>query len=231
MNNKLTNFAKELSSFYSVGTSNHLEHNDNVDYFNILLSPITSDSIYYKNKTAMDFGCGKGRNVVNLFDLAEWKKVDGVDISGGNIEYCKNTYKNLPSEFFQNNGLDLKSIADETYDFVMSTIVFQHIPVWSIRYGLKQEIFRCLKHKGVFSFQMGFGNDLSSKHNHKAYPEDLETFSGSNGMCDVQITPETKDLLLNDLAKIGFSDIKYQIRPSYIDDSHSNWIYITGVKS
>ena len=36
-------------------------------------------------RTALDFGCGVGRNVDNLLKLSDWRRVDGCDISQENL--------------------------------------------------------------------------------------------------------------------------------------------------
>ena len=46
---------------------------------------------------------------------------------------------------------------DHEYDFVMSTIVLQHIAVYDIRFQYLQEFFRVMKPGGLLSFQMGYG--------------------------------------------------------------------------
>ena len=152
--NNLNTYISNLDTFYHEGTSNHEEHNNNPNYFNQLLKKISDDPEKWTNKTALDFGCGKGRNVINLRNLTSWKCVDGVDISTENIKYCKENYKSPNSKFFKNNGLDLKDLESNYYDFVMSTIVFQHIPSREVRLNLKKEIYRSISH-GVDYLHVG----------------------------------------------------------------------------
>lgn len=222
----LNTYISNLDVFYHEGTSNHEEHNDNPNYFSQLLKKISDDPEKWTNKTALDFGCGKGRNVTNLKNLANWKCVDGVDISTENIKYCKENYKSPNSNFFKNNGLDLKDLESNFYDFVMSTIVFQHIPSREVRLNLKKEIYRILKIGGSFSFQMGHGDTVDGRYNHSSYEDDAFGKAGSNGICDVQITPETEKVLINDLINIGFKNIDSLVTESFSDASHTNWIYL-----
>tara|TARA_R110000824_G_C15210608_1_gene676558 strand:- start:1535 stop:2221 length:687 start_codon:yes stop_codon:yes gene_type:complete len=222
----LGKYRENLENFYREGTSNHEEHNRNPDYFDILLHPITSSPKNWAQKVALDFGCGKGRNVTNLLELANWKRVDGVDISEKNINYCKTTHSSQDSSFYKNNGVSLKGLNDHSYHFIMSTIVFQHIPVREMRINLKKEIYRLLKKEGTFSFQMGHGNSINPSYNHSPYHTNAFNSKGSNGACDVQITPESEKLLMEDLNSIGFKDINHKIRKSFSDRSHENWIYV-----
>lgn len=214
-------YTKMQESAYSAGTSNHLEHNANPDYWDILLVPDAS----FKNKYALDFGCGKGRNVQNIIDKLDFKRVDGVDISLNNINHCKKHLKD--SRFFKNNGIDLKDISSDYYQFVMSTIVLQHIPVRDIRLNIKREIYRILKHSGIFRFQMGYGKDLINKNgtDRVAYSENKYDAHGTNGSLDVRIIDKTE--LFKDLEDIGFIIESYGIKDSFSDLGHPQWIYVS----
>ena len=202
---------------YNGGTSDHVEHNDNADYWYILLGPITDTD--NKGKKALDFGCGKGRNVQNLKQFG-FERIDGVDISAANINYCKTRFSDYT--FYENNGVDLKDIQDSEYDFVMSTIVFQHIPVFDVRHQLLRELYRVMKEDGIFSFQMGFGDNIEPGHT--KYHDNFWTAGATNGGADVQIT-DKKDII-EDLINIGFKNITTRISNSFLDNSHKQWIYI-----
>jgi len=210
---------------YALGTSNHLEHNDNPDYWKVLLGPISGAS--WDGKKALDFACGKGRNVINLHSLAKWKCVDGIDLSEANIAYCRQQHLSQPSQWYVANGVDLQPIADHTYDFVMSTIALQHIPVYDIRRSILSDILRVLVPGGLFSFQMGFGVDLSDPYGRpkSSYFDNALTASGTNSEHDVRVQSEV--VLVDDLLEIGYIDIQCTIRPSFSDAGHPDWIYCT----
>ena len=225
MNNLQFYIKNTLNPTYDSGTNNHIEHNENPLYWDLLLGDIKSNPENFKNKTALDFGCGQGRNVTNMLSLAEFNRVDGVDISPANIEFCSNTYQNQSSDFYLNDGSDLKDLKSDEYDFVMSTIVFQHICVHELRYQLKQEIYRVLKSGGLFSFQMGYGDINFTGHTRpNNYYDNSYGATGSNGSDDVRVTNE-KDLI-SDLEKIGFKDITFEIKEPFLDGGHPNWIYV-----
>lgn len=217
-------YSKHLANFYVGGTDNHEHHNKNTKYFEVLLKDITLNPSKWENKNGLDFGCGKGRNVTNLINLAKFNRVDGVDISKKNISFCKNSYKNQNSNFYLINGFDLKDIEDHTYDYAMSTIVFQHICVHEMRYKIKQEIYRVLKNNSIFSFQMGYGDNL--KPGQSAYSDNKYDTKTSNGRADVKIQPQTINHLVSDLESIGFKNLTYEIHESYSDSGHPNWIYV-----
>lgn len=226
-------YSKMQQLFYDTHVANmiagnHKEHNDNPDYWNILLGNLNDIT---GKEVALDFGCGCGRNVYNLLKNWNWKRVDGVDISQKNIEATKkylieNKIDEDKYSLYKNNGVDLSLLKSEEYDFVMSTIVFQHIAVHEIRYNLMTEIHRVLKDGGVFSFQMGFGKN--DKFKTVDYYENYYDAKGTNSDCDVRV--ENPEYLVTDLQKIGFKNIDYNIRPSWSNIIHTEWIFIKAYK-
>jgi SAM-dependent methyltransferase len=210
---------------YFAGTTNHEEHNDNPDYWDILLGDLKNKD-RWSGKRALDFACGKGRNVINIHKLSEWEYVDGVDISQSNIDYCVSTYTQYNSNWYCNNGIDLQDIPSDNYDFVMSTIALQHIPVYDIRKNIMLEILRVLKSGGIFSFQMGYGNDLKDVFNRprSSYYDNIYDASKTNSEYDVRV--QTENEIVEDLSNIGFVNISTEIKNSFSDSGHPQWIYI-----
>jgi len=220
-NNKYTKMQK---SQYNKGTSNHIEHNANSDYWNILLEDL-KDKSKWKDKNALDFACGKGRNVINIHSTSNWNTVDGVDISFGNIEYCKESYKNKKSEWFLNNGVDLEDLKSDNYDFVMSTIALQHIPVYDIRRSLLSEILRVMKTGAIFSFQVTYGKIEDNERSRVAeYFNNIYNATTTNSGYDFRVENESD--IVEDLKDIGFKNVKTRIRESFSDYQHPHWIYI-----
>ncbi len=221
-NNRYTHMQKQ---FYMGGTTNHIEHNANPDYWDILLGDL-KDGEKFKGKKALDFACGKGRNVTNLLSLCEWERVDGVDISKTNIEFCNEEYSDQKSKWFINNGVDVACIEEEEYDFIMSTIALQHIPVYSIRRSLIADLLRTLKPGGIFCFQMGYGLDLQDPlgRPRSSYYEEIFEAHSTNSDHDVRVQ-NTKEIC-DDLIAIGFINITTTIRDAFSDAGHPSWIYI-----
>ena len=220
--NKYTMMQK--GQYYS-GTSNHLDHNDNPDYWDILLGDL-KNRIQWKDKISLDFACGKGRNVFNMSSLCEWKRIDGVDLSLNNIAYCKNNYNNINSNWYSNNGVDVSILNDNEYDFIMSTIALQHIPVYDIRRSILSDLLRTLKPGGLFSFQMGYGQGLADPLGRmkSAYHENFWNASGTNSIHDVRVQSENE--IIDDLISIGYVNVSTTIRDSFSDKGHPKWIYV-----
>ncbi len=82
----------------------------------------------FQPKRALDFGCGVGRLVIPLAGVAE--RVTGVDVSDSMLEEAR---RNCEARRIGNIDFvrsdDVLSRLTESYDFIHSIIVFQHIPV------------------------------------------------------------------------------------------------------
>jgi ubiquinone/menaquinone biosynthesis C-methylase UbiE len=196
-------------------------HNEWKEYENLFLNLQNQ-----KELVGLDWACGPGRNIVKYKD--RFKRLDGVDISPININNAKNYLQSnqiLNSNLYISNGIDLSNIPDNTYDFVMSTIAFQHICVYDIRYSILSEVYRILKLGGIITFQMGYG--LPSP-NTVGYYENYYDASSTNRGCDVCV--DNPNQIKNDLLKIGFTNFQYTIGNVGPGDIHPNWIYFNSVK-
>jgi 2-polyprenyl-3-methyl-5-hydroxy-6-metoxy-1,4-benzoquinol methylase len=82
----------------------------------------------FSPKRALDFGCGTGRLVIPLAEIAE--HVVGLDVSDSMLHEAR---KNCNEYSVKNVSLlkadDNLSSLDGCFDFIHSVIVFQHIPV------------------------------------------------------------------------------------------------------
>ena len=116
----------------------------NYQYILELVQNASSDT-KYKNVKILDFGCGVGEVVESGLDMS--LDIYGTDTFEG---YYENWKDNLPSNIkdrisrIQNNKMEYD---DNTFDFVISNQVFEHI-----RYPLDsyKEIARVLKPGGIF---------------------------------------------------------------------------------
>lgn len=90
----------------------------------------------------LDLGCGIGR--VEKFLAPHCKEIHGVDVSGKMIKLARKRIKHRNVYFHKNNGRDLSIFPDETFDFVFSEAVFQHVEKEDACFYL-MEIHRVLK--------------------------------------------------------------------------------------
>jgi ubiquinone/menaquinone biosynthesis C-methylase UbiE len=210
------------------------KHNKWKDYDEYLFKDfITNDLI------ALDYGTGPGRNIIKF--RSRFKRIDGVDIGEKNIENAAINLKNSGIEDSNLYVCDGKSIPTESeiYDVVFSVICFQHIACYDVRYSIFEEVYRVLKHGGYFCFQMGYGGRDENNSNYKTYTKNNKLFTAdyyenatsaktTNGFYDVSVTDPNQ--LKTDLLKIGFTDFKYDIRPTGPGDTHRNWIFVEAKK-
>lgn len=211
------------ASYWSVDNRNPVvgtfdAHNAWSDYDVYLFKNIDTT-----NLTALEFGCGPGRNIVRF--NKRFSKIDGVDIAQKNLDNAKlwmshNNIDPNTSILYKNNGSTIDIVPSDSYDIVYSTICFQHICVHSIRYSLLEDFYRVLKSGGSICFQQGFGN---SHPRTVGYFENFFDAPGTNSLMDHRL--ENIDDLKNDLEKIGFNSFEYDIRPVGPGDGHTNWIF------
>ena len=177
---------------------------------------------------ALDYGCGPGRCLVNYAD--RFLQLDGADISRTVLRKAAQ-WKTLhgigSGRLYHVNGCRLNGIPSKNYDFVYSVICLQHVCVHDIRISIIKDIFRVLKAKGVFSFQMGMGGKVG--HPWASWYDNDYTVSDTNGAYDVSII-DIKDVS-RDLRKIGFRTVTTSsTRPTGPGDFHKNWLFIKAWK-
>jgi ubiquinone/menaquinone biosynthesis C-methylase UbiE len=211
----------------SMKIENHKNHNDNDDYWNILLKPLNNGN--WSEKLVLDFGCGCGRNVQNILNKFTVLEVHGCDISSNNIKYCIENTEEITNgktnfKFITTDGQSLQPLNSNTYDMIMSTITLQHICVYSIRRMILEDMFRCLKPGGLISLQMGFGPGHSKT---SEYFEDAVHASSTNSGYDVRVDDPSQ--IKKDMDEIGFTNFTYIISNPW-SDSHNQWIYFKAYK-
>jgi SAM-dependent methyltransferase len=105
-----------------------------------------------ENSTLLEIGCGIGRMTRHL--SARFGQVTAIDVSRAMIREARKLNSHLTNvQFCVNSGVDLRGFRDGEFDYVMSYIVFQHIPDPAIIYNYISEALRVLKPGGRFRFQ------------------------------------------------------------------------------
>ncbi len=101
----------------------------------------------------LEIGCGAGRMTKSLSEI--FGGVDAVDISSEMIEQARSRLSDRGNvRFHVNNGVDLSMFANESFDFTVSAIVFQHIPRKAIVENYIREAMRVLRPNSLFKFQL-----------------------------------------------------------------------------
>ncbi len=123
-----------------------------VEEIRALMSFLDARSIAVVPGRALDFGCGVGRLTQPLAD--HFAKVCGVDIAASMLDAARryNT-KSDRCEFVLNQEPDLAAFDPESFDFIYSNIVFQHMsPDLTRRY--LREFLRVLRPGAVVVFTL-----------------------------------------------------------------------------
>jgi SAM-dependent methyltransferase len=123
-----------------------------VDEVFLILHQLRSRGINVQRRRALDFGCGVGRLSQAL--AAHFARIDGVDLSSAMIELARSLNSNGERNVYHaNDQPDLHLFADGTFDFIVSSIVLQHIEP-SIALGYLAELCRVLAPAGALVFQV-----------------------------------------------------------------------------
>ena len=186
-----------------MNVENHRVHNGNPG---LLGHPRQRHREQFRDKVGLDFGCGCGRNVQNLW--WRFKRMDGVDLSFGNLVHAHENLQSIgcpptATSCSRRTASTSATCRDDEYDFVMSTIVLQHIAVYEIRFQYLQEFFRVMKPGGLLSFQMGYGEGYGKA----GYYDNHYHAESTNSAHDTLVTSPEPDP--DDLERIGFVDFSY----------------------
>jgi SAM-dependent methyltransferase len=104
-------------------------------------------------ETALDFGCGLGRLTAAL--TVRFDTVVGVDVSPSMIESAQRIHEGVDGlEFIVNTRADLAALEADSFDFVYSSKVLQHLPDPQLAKSYISEFVRVLKPGGIARFQL-----------------------------------------------------------------------------
>jgi len=102
---------------------------------------------------ALEIGCGAGRMTMSLSRI--FGQVSAIDVSAEMIAQARLALADRRNVDLQvNNGCDLSMFSDESFDFALSAIVFQHIPKQFIVENYIRETWRVLRPNSIFKFQL-----------------------------------------------------------------------------
>jgi len=106
-----------------------------------------------RNLKALEIGCGPGRIMRPL--SADFAEIHGTDVSDEMIRLAREKLHGIPNaHVYHTQTSDLSLFPDESFDFVYSYAVFQHIPSREIVLGYLTEARRVLKADGVLRCQV-----------------------------------------------------------------------------
>lgn len=98
-----------------------------------------------KGKTVLCIGCGTGEECEYLKSIGA-KRVVGIDISNGLIDFAKKSYPDLE---FQVMDMEKLNFSDDSFDFVYSSLTMHYVKDWT---KTLRGVHKILKRNGSFLF-------------------------------------------------------------------------------
>jgi len=101
---------------------------------------------------ALEIGCGPGRLMKPL--SRHFGEIYGIDVSDEMIGLARERLRDTPNAHVEaTDGASLSQFADDSFDFVYSYAVFQHVPSKDVVREYMRETTRVLKPGGIFRGQ------------------------------------------------------------------------------
>lgn len=216
-------YLKSSKDFFERSSSemkklNHNDHNLEHNFWKYMVIPYKKSNGNY----GLEYGCGAGRNLVNLLEYCGFKRVDGIDISKTNcknsMDYVESIYSHKKSRVFEGNGYSCYPLKDSFYSLVISHQVFIHIPNRIIRKSILTDIYRVLAPGGkVMIHYKSMTSSVAYNVNANKFP------------LNVAITQDDFDSITTDFRDCGFSSITIYKEKNYYDGNLE--VFITGTIS
>jgi SAM-dependent methyltransferase len=170
-----------------------------------------------------EYGCGPGRQIRRMQKY--FYRVDGVDISESNIknakEYIGPGYNGI---LVVNDGVNIP--LTDLYDYCYSIICLQHIPAYTIRRQILENMYNKLKKDGHVCVQLAFGPSMTNTPTF-GYKDNFYDATATNGRCDCRV--DLREEVIDDFQSIGFNNIKTELSNTVVDH-HPCWIWVYGTK-
>jgi len=112
---------------------------------------------------ALEIGCGPGRLIRPLSN--EFAEIHGTDVSDEMIRLAAEKLRDIPhAHVHHTEKSDLSIFPDDSFDFVYSYAVFQHIPSREVVLGYLAEARRVLKSGGILRCQINGLPETSARY-------------------------------------------------------------------
>ena len=204
--------AREFFEKHSQGMviDNHYQHNLEPSFWKFMIEPVLSNPSRFEGELGFEYGCGAGRNLLNLLVAGPFARVDGIDISKSNarnsMRFIEDNLGKGRTIVTQGNGYSCHPFPSNSYMFVISHQVFIHIPNRKIRKSILLDLVRILKPGGmaVIHFKT-MSSAVGYEENHDRFPK------------NVTVSIADKNLLLEDFLSVGFAEVKIEACSNYVD--------------
>ena len=190
-------------------SENHYQHNMEPNYWNIMLKDLQGNQKFY-GKNCLEYGCGAGRNLVNMAVLGGFERADGIDIAKDNAnnaqEFAERKLKSFGTKVtcLEGDGYSCLPMKDDFYHFIISHQVFIHIPNYSVRNSIIADIKRIMTKDGIFVVHFKtIGDSVGYFENYGKFPKNVQ--------------PSSAKELEEDFSKFGFADVKVFEVKNFVD--------------
>ena len=134
---------------------------------------------------ALEIGCGPGRLIKPL--SRNFGEIHGVDVSDEMIAKARANLRGIPhAHVHHTTGSDLAAFADDSFDFVYSYAVFQHIPSREVVMQYLREARRVLKPGGLLRAQINGLDETAARYDTwsgvRISADEVAQFARENGM-------------------------------------------------
>ncbi len=138
-----------------------------------------------KSRRALEIGCGPGRLLRPM--AQRFAEVHGVDVSDEMIARAKHNLRHTPNAFPRHaSGSDLAAFESNSFDFVYSFAVFQHIPSAEVVFSYLRETVRVLKPGGIARLQINglpkTAREYTTWSGVRISAEEVHAFAREHGM-------------------------------------------------
>jgi ubiquinone/menaquinone biosynthesis C-methylase UbiE len=104
--------------------------------------------VHTDHRKALEIGCGPGRLMRPM--SRHFGEIHGIDVSDEMVERARRKLAGIPQAHPHDaGGSDLALFSNDTFDFVYSYAVFQHIPSADVVFSYLRETVRVLKPGGI----------------------------------------------------------------------------------
>lgn len=138
-----------------------------------------------RSRRALEIGCGPGRLMKPM--SRHFGEIHGVDVSDEMIAKACRNLRNIPHAHpHATTGSDLAPFADDSFDFVYSYAVFQHIPSRDVVMQYLREAHRVLKPGGILRCQLNGLDETAKTYDTwsgvRIAADEVRNFASSSGM-------------------------------------------------
>lgn len=154
----------------------------------------------------LDFGCGCGRTLRWMRDLAPASRLHGADVDGEAIAWCRDHIDF--ATFAATNSQPRLPYADDSFDFIYALSVFTHLPL-TAQFAWLEELRRVLAPGGiVFLTVLGYRRDAYAARHLPPPPRIMGQRVMASGSLDIWSFLDLAEIA--QLESEGFAFIPYR---------------------